>query len=184
MKNKKGFTLIELLVVIAIIGLLSTLAIVSLNTARQKSRDSKRAADLRTMQSATELYVNDTGGAPAVATWALLETALASYLVGGQLPEPPSQNGCGFAAADVDSVTDCYVYCNDRLGAAPTGNYLLKASFETKAAISGDLDGTDTSYAEAGECLFSNAVVQTGIPAIDCADDTADVPAYFCLGTL
>ena len=43
--NKRGFTLIELLVVIAIIGLLSTMAVVSLNSARLKARDAKRASD-------------------------------------------------------------------------------------------------------------------------------------------
>ena len=38
MKNKKGFTLVELLVVIAIIGILSTVAVVNLNSAREKAR--------------------------------------------------------------------------------------------------------------------------------------------------
>lgn len=38
MKNKKGFTLVELLVVIAIIGILSTVAVVNLNTARTKAK--------------------------------------------------------------------------------------------------------------------------------------------------
>ncbi|MBU1202883.1 type II secretion system GspH family protein [Patescibacteria group bacterium] len=37
MKNKKGFTLVELLVVIAIIGILSTVAVVNLNSAREKA---------------------------------------------------------------------------------------------------------------------------------------------------
>lgn len=37
--NTKGFTLIELLVVIAIIGILSTIAMTSLNGARQKAKD-------------------------------------------------------------------------------------------------------------------------------------------------
>jgi general secretion pathway protein G len=58
-KNKKGFTLIELLVVIAIIGLLSTLAMVALNSARQKSRDAKRVADIKQIQTALEIYYND-----------------------------------------------------------------------------------------------------------------------------
>ncbi|MBT4516906.1 MAG: prepilin-type N-terminal cleavage/methylation domain-containing protein [Candidatus Komeilibacteria bacterium] len=36
--NKKGFTLVELLVVIAIIGILSTVAVVNLNSARDKAK--------------------------------------------------------------------------------------------------------------------------------------------------
>lgn len=63
-KNSKGFTLIELLVVIAIIGLLSTLAVVALNSARQKSRDSKRVADIKQVQTALELYFADQNGYP------------------------------------------------------------------------------------------------------------------------
>ena len=57
--NKKGFTLIELLVVIAIIGLLATLSVVALNNARAKSRDAKRVADIKQIQTALELYYND-----------------------------------------------------------------------------------------------------------------------------
>ena len=64
MRNKKGFTLIELLVVIAIIGLLSTLAVVALNSARSKSRDSKRVADIKQVQTALELYFADQNGYP------------------------------------------------------------------------------------------------------------------------
>ena len=63
--NSKGFTLIELLVVIAIIGLLSTLAVIALNSARQKSRDSKRAADIKQVMTALELYFADQNGYPS-----------------------------------------------------------------------------------------------------------------------
>jgi prepilin-type N-terminal cleavage/methylation domain-containing protein len=62
--NKKGFTLIELLVVIAIIGLLSTLAVVALGSARQKARDSKRLSDLKQVQTALELYFTDNNTYP------------------------------------------------------------------------------------------------------------------------
>lgn len=54
--SKKGFTLIELLVVIAIIGILSSVVLASLSTARQKSRDAKRISDLGQVQLALELY--------------------------------------------------------------------------------------------------------------------------------
>ncbi len=72
MKGKKGFTLIELLVVIAIIGLLSTLAVVSLSSARRKSRDSKRIADIKQIQMALEMYYDDKNGYPVVASAVVL----------------------------------------------------------------------------------------------------------------
>jgi general secretion pathway protein G len=68
MKKQQGFTLIELLVVIAIIGLLSTLAVVALNNARQKSRDAKRVSDIKQVQTALELYYNDANSYPAALT--------------------------------------------------------------------------------------------------------------------
>ena len=63
-KEQKGFTLIELLVVIAIIGLLASVVLLALNSARQKSRDAKRLADVRQIASALELYFNDNSTYP------------------------------------------------------------------------------------------------------------------------
>lgn len=64
MSNRRGFTLVELLVVIAIIGLLSTLAVVSLGTARSKARDARRISDVKQIQTALELYFADAGVYP------------------------------------------------------------------------------------------------------------------------
>ena len=66
-KNKfeNGFTLIELLVVIAIIGMLSSIVLVSLNSARDKSVMARRISDLKQIEIALQLYFDDHGEFPA-----------------------------------------------------------------------------------------------------------------------
>lgn len=56
----KGFTLIELLVVIAIIGILSSVVLASLNTARTKGSDAAVKSDLNNIRAQTEIYYDNT----------------------------------------------------------------------------------------------------------------------------
>jgi len=133
-KKSKGFTLIELLVVIAIIGILATIVLVSLNSARQKARDTRRVSDIRQVALALEMYYDDhtSSGYPAAANcnntnWTgALATALAPTYV-TVLPADP-----------VDSGSNVYMY------SGTATDYILYAYLENvnNSALTGSLHGT------------------------------------------
>lgn len=104
-KNSKGFTLIELLVVIAIIGILSSVVLASLNSARKKSRDARRVADIKQVQLALELYydANTTTGYPTT----LAPLATAGYIP--SIPKDPSTQA-DYSYAALGSGTNCTSY--------------------------------------------------------------------------
>ena len=58
---KKGFTLIELLVVIAIIGILSSVVLASLNSARGKGSNAAVKSAMANMRAQAELYYDGSG---------------------------------------------------------------------------------------------------------------------------
>jgi prepilin-type N-terminal cleavage/methylation domain-containing protein len=63
-QSNSGFTLIELLVVVAIIGLLASVVLASLNTARAKARNARRVSDIRQIQLALEFHFDSNGQYP------------------------------------------------------------------------------------------------------------------------
>ena len=89
--HPRGFTLIELLVVIAIIGLLSSIVLASLTTARNKAFDAQRAENAKTLKDALQMYYNDHGTYPAdpivPESVTALSTALSPYI--GTIPNDP-----------------------------------------------------------------------------------------------
>ena len=84
----KGFTLIELLVVIAIIGILTSIVTVALGSAKQKSRDGRRTADVKLIQLALGLYYSDNSTYP-VNIYAAAGAAPAGGLAPHYLPTVP-----------------------------------------------------------------------------------------------
>lgn len=67
-KSQKGFTLIELIVVIGILGLAASIVLGALNSARAKSRDARRIADLQQIDNALGLLYSDKGYFPGDST--------------------------------------------------------------------------------------------------------------------
>ncbi|OHB19738.1 MAG: hypothetical protein A2854_03745 [Parcubacteria group bacterium RIFCSPHIGHO2_01_FULL_56_18] len=154
----RGFTLIELLVVIAIIGILSSVVLASLNSARKKGRDARRISDVKQLQLALELYYDAHQSFPTAAT-AFPAVASSSVLVSERyisaLPQDPTTlANYSYAALDADGATAC--------GTVPCPGYVIGA----------DIEG--------GESAVPQGDVDTNpIGAIDCSDSGAT--ARFCV---
>ena len=130
--------------VIAIIGLLASIVLVSLNTARQKARDTRRLSDLRQVALALELYVDNNNGAYPIAavsctpgnwqgtmTTCLKGTGAAPCNVSYMTEVPNDPMGVGNA-------TYFYSYSSNATGS----EYVLRARLETSTnpALSTDVD--------------------------------------------
>lgn len=126
-KKKRGFTLIELLVVIAIIGILSSVVVASLNSARKKARDAKRVSEIINVRTALITYFDSNKAYPAGGFNAMAQTLVTS----GDLTALPK---------DPLSPTQDYKYC----ASAATGalSYNMAATLEDSGndALGSDAD--------------------------------------------
>ena len=158
-RTKKGFTLIELLVVIAIIGILASVVLASLNSARRKSRDARRIADLKQLQLAQEMYfdINQsyTGG-----TQTNLSMLTPTFIPA--VPQGPAPNTV-YVYQAVTEATGATA-CNTTTGGCMS--YVIRAVLEeaTNPALVSDVDGTITAG------------------PVDCTDTlTCTTNCYYCV---
>ena len=130
LRLSRGFTLVELLVVIAIIGVLSTLLLLQLGTARAKARDTKRITDVSGIRTAVELYYDDFNG---VYPTAISTANIGKYLAAPTVPNDP-----------VTAVAYFYAYSP---AASPT-KFHIWTELENKntAALAGDGDMNSTGW--------------------------------------
>jgi len=116
--KQKGFTLIELLVVIAIIGILASVVLASLNSARARARDAKRLSDLKQIQTALNLYYADYGAYPSTvgtpSIWRGNCSNLGSYGTTGATAYIPNLAPTYIAELPLDPKSpggsSCYIY--------------------------------------------------------------------------
>jgi len=117
--KRKGFTLIELLVVIAIIGLLSTLAVVSLNSARAKARDARRLSDVKQLSTVLEMESTSNPAGKAVETCVLADAKVSTCDGPGDVDQFPNfSDPTGTDACSSASVAVCDYSISTALGAA------------------------------------------------------------------
>lgn len=129
---EKGFTLIELLVVITIIGILSSVVLTSLNSARAKSRDARRVSDIGQIRIALEFYFDDNGTYPAS-----LADLVPAYIPSQSAPADPL-DGIIYPYARFDNGTEYH------LGANLEGDgHSALSSDRDLDDISSEIDGGD-----------------------------------------
>jgi prepilin-type N-terminal cleavage/methylation domain-containing protein len=135
---RSGFTLIELLVVIAIIGLLASVVMASLNSARAKARDATRVAQIAQFQRAIELYYDEHGDYPGTSSW--------------------QDNGCTTSYSDInplmvgymvlppDPGSVCMYYTHNGAGGPPRWAYLIEFTPETPALVGKGTCGSEPGF--------------------------------------
>lgn len=149
--TEKGFTLIEMVIVIVVIGILMGLAFNGISGLQANARDTRRASDLKQVQSYLELYFNKCGIYPGPtdcnpsgtdpSTWAAFQTVLETTIAdSGDLPNDP-KNGVNYT----------YYVSADNL------SYVIRADMEKtkpRGGLSTDAYGTITGTGCSGASTY------------------------------
>lgn len=145
----------ELLVVIAIIGILATLVLLQLGSARARARDTQRITTISQMRTAVEQYYNDKGYYPVAATWSALCGIVApSYLTN---------------CAATDPSGNAYNYAYGGSATKPSQYHLWVELEKSSTSLSNDSDLNSTTWTSVGG---------TSIDASNAATSEACTAAY------
>ncbi|MDE1874968.1 MAG: type II secretion system protein [Patescibacteria group bacterium] len=142
MKKTKGFTLIELLVVIAIIGILSSVVLASLNTARSKGSDAAIKSQLADIRPQAEIDYDSWGGNYGTSSTAVTSCTQAGSLFAGDITVTNMIKGVqGNSAA---------VVCNENPASTQT-SWAVSAQLKSNTSQYWCVDNTGASKLEAAQ---------------------------------
>lgn len=166
--KKQAFTLVELLVVIAIIGLIASFSVIALGTARAKSRDSKRVADIEQIKKSLELFFSDNNRYPTDSEWArgslystTTDGATTTYL--SRIPSTPTP-----ADGSCTTEQNTYTYTQVNSGDSYTINFCL---------------GSGTGSLSSGYKLASPGGIEAGAVEVSCLENAVGC-SWSSLGSL
>ena len=142
---KRGFTLIELLVVIAIIGILASVVLASLNTARAKGADAAIKTNLANMRAQSEIAYDNIGCYSANTVCTALVSAVAACAAGtggviwqdNQIEEALNAAGKASNGTDITAAT-CAQAVNN-------GAWAISVPLKSNTARSWCIDSTGSS---------------------------------------
>ena len=140
----KGFTLIELLVVIAIIGILSSVVLASLNSARNKGADAAIRSNLANTRPQAEIIYDETSSYATVCSNTTITSALNALKTASGAT---AANNIDMATAGAAATVTCH---------ASSTAWAIEAPLKSSSGVFACVDYTGASATSSGSSLAAN----------------------------